>query len=77
MTARALASKAELKRRIRALQECGHTIAGIDPEGRVVVDKPNSGVPVFPHGLQGDAYVIAASGVRNAEKTRKRRARSS
>ncbi len=70
-------TKAGLKRAIKALEECGHTVAGIDPDGRVIVDKPDSDVPVFPASLHHDAYAIAASGVRHAEKTRKRRARAS
>ena len=77
VTTRAPATKAHLKRLIAAFEETGHRVLGCEPDGRLIVEKPDSAVPAFPGTVHHDAYVIAASGVRDAEKTRKRRARSS
>lgn len=68
---------AGVKRRIRAAEAAGLAVREIRPDGTIVVEKPDSAVPAFPIGLQSDAYVIAAAGVRDAEKTRKRRGRAS
>ena len=75
MTLPAPATKAHLKRVIKALEECGHRIAGVRQDGALIVEKADTAVPVLPHDMHSDPYVIAASGVRNAEKTRKRRGR--
>ena len=70
-------TKADIKRRVKAFEELGYVVTGCGPDGLLTVEKPSTAVPIVPHGLHHDPYIIAASGVRDAEKTRKRRGRSS
>lgn len=70
-------TQASIRRAIKAAESAGLCVREVKADGTIVVEKPDSAVPAFPSGLQNDAYVIAAARVRHAEKTRKRRARSS